>query len=75
MYKVAFPGSSDEDEKREMDWVQSFLGQERGHADTLQVRSSYDTRDTNGGSESDAVRLAGQWYVSSSMRTDQPNHD
>ncbi|KAK6902996.1 hypothetical protein I203_108257 [Kwoniella mangroviensis CBS 8507] len=45
MYKVAFPGATDEDEKREMDWV----------------KSSFDTRGTNGGRGSDVVRLAGQW--------------
>ncbi|WVQ98762.1 hypothetical protein IAU59_005893 [Kwoniella sp. CBS 9459] len=45
MYKVAFPGASDEDEKREMEWV----------------KSSFDTRGTNGGRGSDVVRLAGQW--------------
>ncbi|WVQ78300.1 hypothetical protein IAT38_000385 [Cryptococcus sp. DSM 104549] len=45
MYKVAFPGASEDDEKREMDWV----------------KSSFDTRGTNGGRGSDVVRLAGQW--------------
>nr|ODN77325.1 hypothetical protein L203_06265 [Cryptococcus depauperatus CBS 7841] len=45
MYRVAFPGASEEDEKREMDWV----------------KSSFDIRGTNGGRDSDAVRLAGQW--------------
>ncbi|OCF35481.1 hypothetical protein I316_03033 [Kwoniella heveanensis BCC8398] len=45
MYKVAFPGASDEDEKREMEWV----------------KSSFDTRGTNGGRGSEVVRLAGQW--------------
>ncbi|ORX39911.1 hypothetical protein BD324DRAFT_615485 [Kockovaella imperatae] len=45
MFKVAFPGATDEEERREMDWV----------------RSSYDIRDTNGGRGCDAVRLAGQW--------------
>ncbi|WVF72185.1 hypothetical protein IAT40_006997 [Kwoniella sp. CBS 6097] len=45
MYKVAFPGASDDDEKREMEWV----------------KSSFDTRGTNGGRGSDVVRLAGQW--------------
>ncbi|WWC89998.1 uncharacterized protein L201_004928 [Kwoniella dendrophila CBS 6074] len=45
MYKVAFPGATDEDEKREMDWV----------------KSSFDTRGTNGGRGSEVVRLAGQW--------------
>ncbi|WWD15950.1 hypothetical protein CI109_100374 [Kwoniella shandongensis] len=44
MYKCAFPGASEEEEKREMDWV----------------RSSFDTRNTNGGRGSDVVRLAGQ---------------
>lgn len=29
-----------------------------------QVKSSYDTRNTNGGRGCEAVRLAGQWYVS-----------
>ncbi|ORY27161.1 hypothetical protein BCR39DRAFT_538607 [Naematelia encephala] len=45
MYKVAFPGATEEDERREMDWV----------------KSSYDTSNTNGGHGCDAVRLAGQW--------------
>ncbi|ODN84630.1 hypothetical protein L202_00537 [Cryptococcus amylolentus CBS 6039] len=45
MYKVAFPTATDEDEKREMDWV----------------KSSFDTRGTNGGRDNSAVRLAGQW--------------
>ncbi|WWC61072.1 uncharacterized protein I303_103650 [Kwoniella dejecticola CBS 10117] len=45
MYKVAFPTANDEDERREMDWV----------------KSSFDTRGTNGGRGSDVVRLAGQW--------------
>ncbi|WVQ71670.1 hypothetical protein IAR50_001210 [Cryptococcus sp. DSM 104548] len=45
MYKVAFPTASDEDEKREMEWV----------------KSSFDTRGTNGGRDNAAVRLAGQW--------------
>jgi len=45
MYKVAFPGATEEDERREMDWV----------------RSSYDTSNTNGSRDCDAVRLAGQW--------------
>ncbi|WWC69409.1 uncharacterized protein I206_103348 [Kwoniella pini CBS 10737] len=45
MYKVAFPTATDEDEKREMDWV----------------KSSFETRGTNGGRGSDVVRLAGQW--------------
>lgn len=45
MYKVAFPGASEDDEKREMEWV----------------RSSFDTRNTNGDRENGKVRLAGQW--------------
>ncbi|WRT67170.1 uncharacterized protein IL334_004136 [Kwoniella shivajii] len=45
MYKVAFPGATDDDERREMDWV----------------KSSFDTRGTNGGRGSEVVRLAGQW--------------
>ncbi|GMK56997.1 hypothetical protein CspeluHIS016_0308370 [Cutaneotrichosporon spelunceum] len=45
MFKVAFPGSSEEEEKREMDWI----------------RSSYDTTGTNGSRDCDTVRLAGQW--------------
>ncbi|BEI81146.1 hypothetical protein CcaverHIS002_0203060 [Cutaneotrichosporon cavernicola] len=45
MFKVAFPASTDEEEKREMDWV----------------RSSYDTTGTNGSRDCDTVRLAGQW--------------
>ncbi|RXK39502.1 hypothetical protein M231_03171 [Tremella mesenterica] len=45
MFKVAFPGASEEDEKREMSWVES----------------TYDTRNTNGGRGSSDVRLAGQW--------------
>ena len=28
-----------------------------------QVRSSYDTRNTNGGRTGESVRLAGQWYA------------
>jgi hypothetical protein len=47
MYKVAFPGASEEDEKREMEWV----------------KSSFDTRNTNGDRDNNHVRLAGQWYV------------
>ncbi|CAK9779826.1 hypothetical protein CC85DRAFT_266840 [Cutaneotrichosporon oleaginosum] len=45
MFKVAFPGSTDEEERREMDWV----------------RSSYDTSGTNGSRDCNTVRLAGQW--------------
>ncbi|TXT07285.1 hypothetical protein VHUM_03455 [Vanrija humicola] len=45
MFKVSFPGATEEEEKKEMEWV----------------RSSYDTRNTNGGRDCDAVRLAGQW--------------
>ncbi|KAI9638127.1 uncharacterized protein MKK02DRAFT_31620 [Dioszegia hungarica] len=45
MYKVAFPGASEEEERREMEWV----------------RSSFDTRNMNGGRDCTAVRLAGQW--------------
>ncbi|WVO22019.1 uncharacterized protein IAS62_003339 [Cryptococcus decagattii] len=45
MYKVAFPSATEEEEKREMDWV----------------KSSFDTRGTNGGRDSEVVRLAGQW--------------
>lgn len=45
MFKVAFPGASEDEEKHEMDWV----------------RSSYDTRNTNGGRGNNDVRLAGQW--------------
>jgi len=26
MYKVAFPGATEEDERREMDWVRSKMG-------------------------------------------------
>ena len=56
MYKVAFPGASEEDERREMDWVCGALG-----LNSWQVRSSYDTSNTNGSRDCDAVRLAGQW--------------
>ncbi|KAL1406896.1 hypothetical protein Q8F55_006308 [Vanrija albida] len=45
MFKVSFPGATEDEEKKEMEWV----------------RSSYDTRNTNGGRDCDAVRLAGQW--------------
>lgn len=45
MFKVAFPGATEQEETREMDWV----------------RNSFDTRNTNGGRNCDAVRLAGQW--------------
>ncbi|KAK8869776.1 hypothetical protein IAR55_000344 [Kwoniella newhampshirensis] len=47
MYKCAFPGASEDDERREMDWV----------------KSSFDTSNTNGGRGSDVVRLAGQWHL------------
>lgn len=45
MYKVAFTGATEEDERREMEWV----------------KSSFDTRNTNGGRDGEVVRLAGQW--------------
>lgn len=58
MYKVAFPGATEEDERREMDWA-SRLGEQS----SWQIKSSYDIRNTNGGRGCDAVRLAGQWWV------------
>lgn len=61
MFKVAFPGASEEDERREMDWVSD--GSHLDKSLTLQVKSSFDMRDTNGGRGLDAVRLAGQWYA------------
>ena len=61
MFKVAFPGATDEEEKREMDWV-SFKRSSRADSHPFsQVRSSYDTRNTNGGRTGENVRLAGQW--------------
>ncbi|KAK4685481.1 hypothetical protein P7C73_g4671, partial [Tremellales sp. Uapishka_1] len=45
MFKVAFPGAPEADEKSEMMWV----------------KSSFDTRHVNGGPRSPVVRLAGQW--------------
>lgn len=58
MFKVAFPGATDEEETREMDWVSPLRPT---YAESVQVRSSFDTRNTNGGRTCDAVRLAGQW--------------
>jgi hypothetical protein len=59
MFKVAFPGATDEEESREMDWV----GVDHGDRLKLtrQVRRTFDTSNTNGGRNYDAVRLAGQW--------------
>lgn len=33
------------------------------HSKGFQVKSSYDTKNNNGGRGSESVRLAGQWYV------------